>query len=333
MGGLNWQPNHAYAKGDLIKPTTPTCLSAANPGGYIYIATAAGTSAGTCPASFSQVVCTRLSDGTCSGGTTVAGVTWQNVGVDTTSPSTAIFDPGLYWVAANGLSFGSGSTARISTATGDGSKGVMFYFSTSASVSIGSSSGSSGACTSVPYPYNAGTPNGCIVSYQINGTLSPAATGYVGSTSLQCPSGSPNPAQVPATLAGSILLGPCGATAGIGATSQYGSPDGNRGFLFFQNRAIAPNGGSCTGGFGGRCAILGGGGSFIFSGFIYLHNGNGGSCGTDTSCLTLAGGSGGNSFTIGDIVVDKLSLVGSSGVKMILNPTATFSVLRPTLLQ
>jgi hypothetical protein len=333
VGALNWQPNHAYAKGDLIKPTTPTCLSTSNPGGYIYIATAAGSSAGTCPASFNQVVCTRQSDGTCSGGITAAGVTWQNVGVDSTSPSTAIFDPGLYYVAANGLGFGSGSTARLSTATGDGSKGVMFYFSTAASVSIGSSSGSSGACTSVPYPYNSGSPANCVVSYQINGTLSPAATGYVGSTPLQCPSGSPNPTQVPDTLAGSILLGPCGATSGIGATGQYGSPDGNRGFLFFQNRSIAPNGGSCTGGFGGRCAILGGGGSFIFSGFIYLHNGNGGSCGTDTSCLTLSGGSGGNSFTIGDIVVDKLSLVGSSGVKMILNPTATFSVLRPTLLQ
>jgi hypothetical protein len=78
---------------------------------------------------------------------------------------------------------------------------------------------------------------------------------------------------------------------------------------------------------------LGGGGSFIFSGFIYFHNGNGSSCGSTTSCLTLSGGSGGNSFTIGNIVVDKISLTGSSGVTMILNPTATFSVLRPTLLQ
>jgi hypothetical protein len=49
--------------------------------------------------------------------------------------------------------------------------------------------------------------------------------------------------------------------------------------------------------------------------------------------LTLSGGSGGNSFTIGNIVVDKLSMVGSSGVNMVLNPVAKFSVLRPTLLQ
>jgi hypothetical protein len=103
--------------------------------------------------------------------------------------------------------------------------------------------------------------------------------------------------------------------------------------LFFQSHSNAANGGTCTAGFGGNCAILGGGAGFIFSGFIYLHNGNGGTCGTGTSCLSLAGGSGGNSFTIGNIVVDKITLTGNSGVNMVLNPSATFSVLRPTLLQ
>lgn len=333
-GGTNWQANHSYSAGALIKPSTPSCASTSNSGGFVFMATAPGTSSGSCPASFTQTRCTRQSDGTCSGGTTLDGtVTWQNVGVDSTTPSTAVFDPGLYYVGSQGLSLGTGSTARMSTANGDGSKGVMFYFNTSGSVSIGSSSGNSSACTSVPYPYSSGSPNGCLVSYSINGSLSSAATGYVPSSVLQCPSGSAPPSQVPATLSGNILLGPCGATSGIGGPGQYGSPDGNRGFLFFQNRSTAANAGSCTAGFGGRCAILGGGGSFIFSGFIYFHNGNGGSCGSNTSCLTLAGGSGGNSFTIGNIVVDKISLTGSSGVTMILNPLATFSVLRPALLQ
>src|SRR5947209_6343685 len=205
----------------------------------------------------------------------------------------------------------------------------------SGSASIGSSSGGSSACTSVTQGPGAasGTPNNCVVGYQISGTLSPAATGYVPSVLLRCPSGSATPSQVPATIPGNVLLGPCGGTSGIGATGQYGSPDGNRGFLFFQNRSTAANGGSCTAGFGGNCAILGGGGTFVFSGFIYFHNGNGATCGTNTSCLSLAGGSGGNSFTIGNIVVDKISLTGSSGVNMVLNPTVTFSVLRPTLLQ
>jgi len=336
VGGTNWQPSHPYAKGALINPSTPTCLSTSNAGDFVYVATTGGNSAGICPASFSQVRCTRQADGTCSLGTTPdGGVIWQNVGADSTTPGTAIFDTGLYYVAANGLSLGSGSTARVSTASGDGSKGVMFYFSASASVSITASSGGVSACTSVPYPYTSTTPTSCVVAYQIDGTLSPAATGYVPSRLLQCPNGSANPSQVTAAgpIPGNVLLGPCGGTSGIGATGQYGSPDGNRGFLFFQNRSNAANGGSCTAGFGGNCAIMGGGGSFVFSGFVYLHKGNGASCGTDTSCLTLAGGSGGNSFTIGNIVVDKISLTGGSAVKMVINPTATFSVLRPTLLQ
>src|SRR6266568_6854672 len=331
VGGTNWLPNHAYAKGTLIKPATPTCTATT----FVYVVTTPGTStAGACPAFNTITRCTRQADGTCSGGTiTDGGVTWQNVGVVSTTPGTAIFDPGLYWVASEGLNFGSNSTARISTTTGDGSKGVMFYFSTSGSVSIGASSGGATACTAVPPPYNSGTPSGCVVAYQIDGTLSPFATGYVPSRLLQCPNGSANPSQVPATIPGNVLLGPCGGTSGIGATGQYGSPDGNRGFLFFQSRSNAADGGSCTAGFSGRCAIMGGGGSFVFSGFIYLHKGNGTTCGTNTSCLTLAGGSGGNSFTIGNIVVDKISLTGSSAVKMVLNPTATFSTLRPTLLQ
>ena len=329
--GTNWQANTAYAVGALILP------SACTSNGFLYMAIAVtGNSGSACPASFSPMVCTRQSDGTCSGGTTLdGGVTWQNVGVVSTTPGTAVFDPGLYYVGSQGLSLGSGSAARISTVNGDGSKGVMFYFSTSGSASIGSSSGGSSACTSVTQGPGAasGTPNNCVVAYQINGTLSPAATGYVPSVLLRCPSGSATPSQVPATIPGNVLLGPCGGTSGIGATGQYGSPDGNRGFLFFQNRSTAANGGSCTAGFGGNCAILGGGGTFVFSGFIYFHNGNGATCGTNTSCLSLAGGSGGNSFTIGNIVVDKISLTGSSGVNMVLNPTATFSVLRPTLLQ
>jgi len=103
--------------------------------------------------------------------------------------------------------------------------------------------------------------------------------------------------------------------------------------LSSRGRIAAADVGSGTGVVGGNCAILGGGAGLIVSGFIYLHDAIGGTFGTGTRCLSLAGGLGGNSFTIGNIVVDKLSMVGSSGVTMILNPTATFSVLRPTLLQ
>jgi len=152
-----------------------------------------------------------------------------------------------------------------------------------------------------------------VVSFKIDGTLSSAGTGAVASRALRCPSGSANPPQVPATLDGNILLGPCSGT--------YASPDGNRGFLFFQNRATS------------AAPSWGGGGQFLSSGFLYFHSGSGGTCGTNTSCLTLQGGSGAHSYALGNIVVDELSLGGNPEINMILNPVATFQVLRATLLE
>jgi len=298
-------PGGTYTLGNAIKPTNN------NPGAYSFEATNVvppGHPSSTANVSmvWPQAVGATLPDG---------NITWTNVGLPPSSSNTAIFDPGLYYLGdTHGLQLRAHAMVRPSTATGDGSLGTMFYFATANSISFGANSGSESID-----PYH---PDGRTV----NGVTSPL---------LKCPSGSPTPAQVLAAdpILGNVLLGPCGATSGIGATGQYGAPDGNRGFLFFQSRSNAANGGTCTAGFSGNCAILGGGAGFIFSGFIYFHNGNGGTCGTNTSCLALAGGSGGNSFTIGNIVVDSITLTGNSGVNMVLNPTATFSVLRPTLLQ
>src|SRR6266850_2292905 len=119
VAGPAWVAVQAYTAGRLIQPTN----AQHNSGGYVYRATNAGTSGGASPNPWNQTVCTRQADGTCSGGTQAdGGVTWQNIGTVVLSKlSTGIFDPGLYYVAANGLSLGSGSTARISTASGDGS--------------------------------------------------------------------------------------------------------------------------------------------------------------------------------------------------------------------
>jgi len=308
--GPPWAPSTPYPTGTLIQPT------AHNTGNFVYMAITGGTSAttGTGPNPWPQTICTRQADGTCSGGVsqqiTEGSVTWLNVGtVGLMSLRTGIFDPGLYYVAANGLNLGSVNTVRLSTATGDGSNGVTFYFSTSASVSVGAASGSASACTSASS--GSASPSSCVVAYKPDGTLSSAATGYIGSVNLQCPAGSPTPSQVPTTIAGNILLGPC--------TGTYKSPDGNRGFLFFQNRATAAT------------PSWGGGGSFLSSGFMYFHKGNG-ACGTGASCLTLQGGSGSEGFTLGNIVVDEVALGGTPTINMILNPAATFSVLRPSLL-
>jgi len=307
--GPAWTSGATYTKGALIQPTKTTQN---NPGSYVYLATNTGSTGSTLPILWPQTVCTPQSDGSCSGGTLLVGsVIWQNVGVvKLPQLSVGIFDPGLYYVKENGFNLGDGSGARISTATGDGSNGVTFYFSTSASVGVTASAGNSPACTAASS--GSGSPNGCVVSYKIAGTLSTAVTGYVGSQKLQCPSGSAAPSQVPSLVDGNILLGPCSGT--------YASPDGNRGFLFFQNRATAAS------------PSWGGGGQFLSSGFLYFHNGNGSTCGTSTSCLTLQGSSGSQSFTLGSIVVDELLMGGSPQIDMILNPTATFSVLRPSLL-
>lgn len=315
VAGLAWQPGHPYTAGTLIQPTN----GQNNGPGYVFRATNTGVS-GTntqIPKPWNPTVCTRQPDGSCSGGLqTDNGVTWQNVGLVTLNKlSVGIFDPGLYYVAANGLSLGSGSTARVSTAAGDGSSGATFYFSTSASVSVTSNSGNSTACATVtqgPSPA-AGSPNGCVVSYKINGTVSSAATQYVPSRTLQCPGGPANAPQVPSTLNGNILLGPC--------SGSYASPDGNRGFLFFQNRATS------------AVPSWGGGGQFLSSGFMYFHSGAGTTCGTNTTCLTLQGGSGAQAYTLGNIVVDKLALGGTPEINMILNPAATFQVLKPSLLE
>lgn len=275
----------------------------------MYKALNAGTSGGAPgPNPWSQTPCTRQSDGSCTGGSQPdGGITWQNVGAVSLNPGTGIFDPGLFYMGVNGFTLGPNTTVRMSTAAGDGNKGVTFYFSTSDSVAIGSNSGKSAACSTV-IPVS---PSNCLVAYQIDGTLSPVGTGAVGSVKLQCPSGSVPPAAVPTTIAGNILLGPC--------SGPYASPDGNRGFLFFQNRATAAN------------PNWGGGGSFLSSGFMYFHNGNG-ACGTGATCLTLQGGSGSSAYTLGNIVADEVALGGNPIINMILNPAATFSVLRPSLL-
>jgi hypothetical protein len=307
-----WSAGTTFAAGTLIQPTN----SQHNAGGFVYIALNSGTSispASSGPNPWNQTVCTRQANGSCSGGTQADGsITWQNVGVvNLNKLNTGIFDPGLYYVAANGFNLGNNSTARVSTATGDGSNGVMFYFSTSDTVGVTSNSGKSAACTNASS--GNGNPNGCVVSFKIDGTRSPVATGAVASRALQCPAGSANPPQVPSTLDGNILLGPCSGT--------YASPDGNRGFLFFQNRATS------------AAPSWGGGGQFLSSGFLYFHSGSGPTCGTSTSCLTLQGGSGSQSYALGNIVVDELGLGGNPEINMILNPASTFAVLRPTLLE
>jgi hypothetical protein len=91
--------------------------------------------------------------------------------------------------------------------------------------------------------------------------------------------------------------------------------------LFFQNRSTS------------AAPSWGGGGQFLSSGFLYFHAGSGPTCGTNTTCLTLKGGSGSQSYTLGNIVTDELAMSGNPTINMFLNPTVTFFVLKARLLQ
>jgi hypothetical protein len=272
----SWMKTTPYAVGKTIQPP-----AGVNPGRFIYQAIQSGTqtSGGT------QPVWPQTTDQTVMDGL----VNWQNVGNPTSPYNTAIFDPGLYYLGIEGVQLNSNSTVRPSTATGDGSYGTTFYFSAGgAEISVDANSGKSGSGLDV---------------YTVAGNAF--------SQPLQCPSGLANPPQVPATVDGNILLGPC--------TGAYGgaSSDGHqyRGFLFFGSRAFPGT------------PSWGGGGQFLLSGFMYFHHTG------YSSVLSMSGGSGSGAYTLGNIVADKVTLGGNSQIKMILNPASSYQILRPTLLQ
>ena len=223
----------------------------------------------------------------------------------------AVFDPGLYYVTG-GLALNSGSTVRPGNGAGDGSQGVTFYFH-----------GSGSTAGTVTVNANSGKPSSNIDLFNTTTGLGSLANG------IKCTSGSSVPSNLPTTLSGNILLGPC--------TGYYGDPLGasdpigiQRGFLFFQDRSgtsIQPS--------------WGGGGQFLLAGTMYFHSCN--STGTGTGCgapptyyndiFSMLGNSGSGTYVLGDIVADNLTLGGTSGITMDLNPTPSFNILKASLLQ
>ncbi len=232
---------------------------------------------------------------------------------------TAIFDPGIYYVLG-GFSMAANSCAWPSTATGDGSGGTMFYFADSNSVSVGANAGK--ACPATTFNMTSGT-----------GSLQ---------FGVKCTSAASVPANLPATTTGTILLGPCQkptvtTLCAPNCSINYGDPLGTddpigeqRGMLFFQDRAAGP----ATGDWGG-------GGQFLLSGNIYIHQCVTSGSDTGVNCSASAfqdsmgfgGNSGAGNFVVGDIVVDQLNMHGTPGIALDLNPSALFYVLKASLLQ
>jgi len=215
------------------------------------------------------------------------------------SSTTAVFDPGLYYIVG-GLTLGSSSTVRPATGTGDGSGGTTFYFKGSSTVTVSAYSGRS----------------------------------YLDAfyaSSLRCASGSTLPGNLSASTAlqGNILIAPC--------TGYYGDPLGSsdplglqRGMLFFQDRSAT-----------NVDASWGAGTQSVVAGAMYFHHCN--STGTGVACgapatyydatLTLSGSTCAGAYLIGTMVVDNLSVGGTSCITMDLNPNAAYWMLKATMVR
>jgi hypothetical protein len=225
--------------------------------------------------------------------------------------STAIFVEGLYYLDG-GLTADPNSCLRPSSrSAGDASNqigGTIFYLTGAGSLNVDSNSGSKCPVTG-PFNTTAGT-----------GTLT---------NGIKCTATSTVPSNMPATLSGNVLLGPC--------TGTYGDPLGTddplgmqRGMLFFQDRSVT-----------NANPTWGGGGTFLLAGDMYFHScnasGTGGPCGAAgtyfTDNFTLQGASGSTTYVLGDIITDNLQLGGNSAITMDLNPNRVYDILKASLLR
>ena len=234
----------------------------------------------------------------------VQGITVKN--------TTAIFDPGLYYLDG-GLALKSNSMVRPSSATGDGSGGTIFYLTGAVQkcsgqtglVCVGSDSGAGTRTLDTFDIYAAQCSGGTAVDPGLINALKTDSVAYTG-------------------LTGNLLLAPC--------TGTYGDPDGSgnyRGILFFGDRSSNLGGG------------WGGGGGFLLAGSIYFHQCN--ASGTGTSCLLppsgyqaqfgFQGNSGTASYVLGEIIADQLTGGGTPSIYMALNANQTYNILKASIFQ
>jgi len=252
---------------------------------------------------------------------------------------TALFDPGLYYIVG-GLKLKSNSTARPGTGTGDGSGGVVFYFSGSETITVASDSGSK---PKDPFNTMTGPRTSSGAAYG-NSSIVPIYTNDATyNYGVRCASGSSMPNNLKGTGSG-VDIGkdssgnPTGANLLLGVcTGYYGDPLGasdpngvQRNFVFFQDRsatAVQPS--------------WGGGGQFLLAGTMYFHScnaaGTGIGCGATPTYFSdifkMEGNSGSGTYVLGDIVVDNLTLGGTSSITMDLNPAQSSGILKAALLR
>lgn len=264
--------------------------------------------------------CHRYSPGYYPSGLPVKGAGGANLAL-------SLFIPGIYYVVG-GFSADANSCIRPSTQQGDGSGGVMFYFADTASVNVGSNSGDKCVKNGVPVVPAFNTTSG---------------TGYL-PYGAKCTATSTTPANMPGSLTGTVLLGPCQAGTispycDGNCGTNYGDPQGTsgplgeqRGFLFFQNRAVNA----------GTNPNWQGGGEFLLAGTMYFHqcvtsgSDTGVNCSTTTAFndnLLLAGNPGSSTYILGQIIVDKLTQKGAATLTMDLNSQTAYNILKASIFQ
>jgi putative Flp pilus-assembly TadE/G-like protein len=249
---------------------------------------------------------------------------------------TAIFDPGVYYIAPtsytgaqSGQLCGKAACADVGSiggqcradflvdsngvvrqsagpAVGNGTNGTVFYLSSGIPAT---------GYGSVFFGANAGNYGARFIDDYVT-------AGSATSTPAICPGGPiPNP-PLPATAAGNVLLGPC--------SGPFGDPLGlERRMLLFQDRANKDLSGQ---------AHLGGSGGFLLAGTMYFHN-----CPASPTCqpyntdynafLQFQGTPGSTTRVIGEIIADQLAIAGNGSINMVLDPNAVFNILKATLLQ
>jgi Putative Flp pilus-assembly TadE/G-like len=323
-------PINTYAAPGV--PGAPSGVTATN-GVTSTVCTAAQVLGGTCVVRYTENGCPDSTSGCVlyEPGAYPSGITVKK--------QVAIFDPGLYYITT-GLSLQDQSIVRPGSGVGDGSGGTTFYFNGTGTVSVTSNAGTNPASDVVDSFNSLKGPSLAGIRYPGQTTTSPY---YYG---VQCINTGTGASAVPSNLQGggagisingNILMGPC--------TGYYGDPLGTaepasigeqRWFLFFQDRSAQ-----------GVTPGWGGGGQFLLAGTMYFHSCN--STGSGVSCtpppsppttssyyqdiFSLNGNSGAGTYVLGEIVTDNLTLGGTSGINMDLNPTSAFNILKASLYQ
>ncbi len=164
---------------------------------------------------------------------------------------------------------------------------------------------------------------GCRLNYLIGSGCSGCTNSNVDSvpsTDLTC-DGSAASASIgmPSSIPGNVLWGQCTTNGtywdAAGDTSDSRGSPGSRTLLFFQDHADTTN------------PVFNGSGQLSFSGALYFHSS------TYSDVIALSGGTSSGTYVLGEIIADQVQLTGSGIIKLALNPQATASMSKVSIVE